>query len=172
MVTTYVAGFLLLWDAGYQPRHRSTRRAALSAGWQAQRTRDDPSRAWAGRPAGPGSPAAPSWMASPPAEPAYPDQHPGGQLRRMLAGCALDDLIRIVPEIVQVIALSSVATMTTAWNDFRQANRDPRALCLGTGRWSEYFERANAGSYPEEDAVVIRLGQADDALWLITKGHP
>jgi hypothetical protein len=86
----------------------------------------------------------------------------------MLEGCALDDLARIMPEIVQVIARSSESTMTTAWNDFREAAWNARALRLGPRLWAEPTDRTNPGPYPDEDAVVIKLGQAREALWLIS----
>jgi hypothetical protein len=172
MVTTWFAGFLFLWNTGYQARHRSKRRAGAGAGRPAQSAWEVTSCAEAGRPAEPASPETGPWMASPTAEPDFLEELADGQLRRMLEGCALEDLTRIIPEIVQVIARSSADTMTTAWNDFREATRSAGALRLGAHHWPEFLDRANLGSYPEEDAVVIKLGEADDALWLITNGPP
>jgi hypothetical protein len=166
---TWSAGFLLLSDAGYQPRHRSKRRAGLGFGRLTQRTREDASCARVGRPAGPGEPVSPSWLASPPAEPAFPHQLERGQLGQMLEGCAVDDLTRIIPQLVQVVAHSSAQTMTTAWNDFRQATRHDGPLGL-EDHDCPFLHPAKPGSYPEEDAVVIKVGQANDVWWLITNG--
>lgn len=112
-----------------------------------------------------------TWLASPPAEPAFPDQLARGQLRRMLESCAVDDLTGIIPQIVQVVAHSSAETMTTAWNDFREATKNARALGL-EGHDCPFLHPANSGSYPEEDAVVIKIGHANNVWWLITNGFP
>jgi hypothetical protein len=144
MVVTSIASFLLLWDAGYQPRHRSRR----GIGRLAWRERRDPFSTRVSPPAEPEWPEETLWMASPPAEPEFVDQFEWDHLRSVLEGCPLDDLTRIIPEIVQVIVHSSANTMTTAWNDFREAD------------WNN----------PEEDAVVIRLGRAQEPWWLITNG--
>jgi hypothetical protein len=171
MLMTWSAGFLLLSDTGYQPRHRSKRRAGLGLGRLTQRTREDASCARVSRPTGPREPVTTSWLASPPAQPAFPVQLERGQLRRMLEGCAVDDLTRIIPQIVQVVAHSSAKTMTTAWNDFREAPKNARPLGL-EGHDCPFLHPSNPGSYPEEDAVVIKIGQANDVWWLITNGLP
>jgi hypothetical protein len=141
-----VASFLLLWDNGYQPRHRSSREVGFGFGRLARRRREEPVSARVGRPAGLESPAEKFWMLSPPAEPELLARVQSDRLRGVIEGCALDDLTMIIPEIVQVIARSSANTVTTAWNDFREATRNN----------------------PEEDAVVIKLDLAHEALWLIT----
>lgn len=179
MVMTWLAGFLLLGGNGYEARHRSKRQAGAGIGRLGQRRREHPPDAagsyWPG--SGSGSPGEPSWMPSPSAAPEFPDQRAGNQLDRMLEGCALDDLARIIPEIVQVIARSSAETVTSAWNDFREATWNARALRLGPGLWADFMDPSpedpdpcpeKADPYPEEDAVVIKLGHARDALWLIT----
>jgi hypothetical protein len=171
MLMTWSAGFLLLSDAGYQPRHRSKRRAGLGLGRLTQRTREDASCARVSRPAWPREPQTTSWWSSPPAEPAFPYQLERGQLIRMLEACAVDDLTRIIPQIVQVVAHSSAQTMTTAWNDFREATKNARPLGL-EGHDCPFLHPANPGSYPQEDAVVIKVGQANDVWWLITNGLP
>jgi hypothetical protein len=171
MLMTWSAGFLLLSDAGYQPRHRSKRRAGLGLGRLTQRTREDASCARVSRPAGPREPRTASWLASPAAEPAFPYQLERGQLLRMLEACAVDDLTRIIPQIVQVVAHSSAETMTTAWNDFREATKGPRPLGL-EGHDCPFLHPANPGPYPQENAVVIKVGQANDVWWLITNGLP
>jgi hypothetical protein len=171
MLMTWSAGFLLLSDAGYQPRHRSKRRAGLGLGRLTQRTREDASCARVSRPAGPREPRTASWLASPAAEPAFPYQLERGQLLRMLEACAVDDLTRIIPQIVQVVAHSSAETMTTAWNDFREATKGPRSLGL-EGHDCPFLHPANPGPYPQENAVVIKVGQANDVWWLITNGLP
>jgi hypothetical protein len=169
MLMTWFAGFLLLSDPGYRPRHRSKRRAG--AGRLTQRIREDASCARISRPAGRGEPATASWLASPPAVADFPGQLACGQIRRMLLDCAVDDLTRIIPEIVQVVAHSSAGTMTAVWNDFRQAAENGRALGLD-GHDCPFLDRPAPGPYPEKDAVVIKIGQANDALWLIANGFP
>jgi hypothetical protein len=171
MLMTWSAGFMLLSDAGYQPRHRSKRRAGLGLGRLTQRTREDASCARVSRPARPREPRTASWLASLPAEPAFPYQLERGQLRRMLETCAVDDLTRIIPQIVQVVAHSSAETMTTAWNDFREATKNGQPLGLDDHD-CPFLHPANPGSYPQENAVVIKVGHANDVWWLITNGLP
>jgi hypothetical protein len=195
MLMTWSAGFLLLSDAGYQPRHRSKRRAGLGLGRLTQRTREDVPCARVSRPTRPREPETATWLASEPfsssrdrprtlgretggrkgfsptAEPAYPHQLERWQLSRMLEACAVDDLTRIIPQIVQVVAHSSAQTMTTAWNDFREATKTDRPLGLDSHD-CPFLHPANPGSYPQEDAVVIKIGQANDVWWLITNGLP
>jgi hypothetical protein len=137
---------MIVWDTGYEPRHRSKREIGI--GRLARRQRTDPFSIRVSPPAEPGWPTQTVWMPSPPAEPEFPDRLESDRLRRVLEGCPLDELSRVIPEIVQVIAHSSASTMTTAWNDFREATRNN----------------------PQEDAVVIRLGRAHDPWWLITNG--
>jgi hypothetical protein len=144
MVVTSLASFLLLWATGYEPRHRSKREIGI--GRLARRQRRDIFGAGVSGTDGPGWPAETSWFPSPPPEPWFPDRLESEQLRRALEGCPLDELTRIIPEIAQVIVHSSAYTTTSAWNDFRAATRNN----------------------PQEDAVVIRLGPAHEALWLIT----
>jgi hypothetical protein len=182
MVTTWFAGFLLLWDAGYEPRHRSKRQVGAGIGRLAQRKRECPGSAEAGQRLGSGLPDDGPWMSSPAADPEFGDQLASNRLHRMLEGCALDDIAQIIPEMVQVIARSSAETMTSAWNDFREAAWNARALRVGPRLWAEPFDEGHltpcseeahpyleeTDPYPEEDAVVIKFGQARDALWLIT----
>ena len=138
---------MMVWDTGYEPRHRHSKRE-IGIGRLARRQRKDIFRTRVSPPAEPGWPTETIWMPSPLAEPEFPDRLESDRLRRVLEGCPLDELSRVIPEIVQVIAHSSASTMTTAWNDFREAARDN----------------------PQEDAVVIRLGRAHDPWWLITNG--
>jgi hypothetical protein len=177
MITMLPSGFLLLWDTGYEARHRSRRQASPGVGRLGQRRREYPFGAAAGWRSRPGSPVETSWMPSPLAAPEFPDRPEGNQLHRMLQDCALDDLAGIIPEIVEVIARSSAGTMTSAWNDFREAAWNARALRIGPGLWAEELDPCledpdpypdEVDPYPEEDAVVIKVGQAPDALWLIT----
>ena len=175
---TWLAGFLLLGDAGYEARHRSKRQAGPGIGRLGQHRPEYPSAATDYYQPGPDSPAAVSWMPSPPAAPEFPDLLSSNELHRMLEGCALDDLARIIPEIVQVIVGSSADTETSAWNDFREAAWNARALRVGPGLWAEPLDpedpedpdpyEEELDPYPEEDAVVIKVGQAPDVLWLIT----
>jgi hypothetical protein len=172
---TWLSGFLLLGDAGYEARHRSKRQAGPGIGRLGHRPEysygpaADDYQSW------PGSPAGVPWEPRPGAAPELPDLLASDQLHRVLEGFALDDLARIIPEIVQVIVGSSEDTMTSAWNDFREAAWNARALRVGPGLWAEPMDpeepdpdEEDADPYPEEDAVVIKVGQAPDALWLIT----
>ena len=172
---TWLSGFLLLGDAGYEARHRSKRQAGPGIGRLGHRPEyssgaaaDDYESFW-------GPPVTVPWMPSPRAAPESPERVAGDQLHRVLEDCALDDLARIIPEIVQVIVGSSADTVTSAWNDFREAAWNARALRVGPGLWAEPMDpedpdpyEEDEDSYPEEDAVVIKVGQAPDALWLIT----
>jgi len=169
MVMTLCAGFLLA-DTAYQPRHRSKRRNGLGLGGLPLRRREDLSGARIGRPPGPRLAMDDAWMPSPPEDSYIVDELAGGQLRRLLEGCALDELARIIPEIVQVIVHSSASTATTGWNQFQEATWNARALGLGSHRWLESYDRRNLGPYPDEHAVVIKLGRAHEALWVITNG--
>jgi hypothetical protein len=175
MVMTWLAGFLLLGDAGYEARHRSKRQAGSGIGRLGQHRPEYPSGATASYQPWPDSPAAVPWMPSPPAAPEFADLLASNELHRLLEGCALDDLARIIPEIVQVIVGSSADAVTSAWNDFREAAWNARALRVGPGLWAEPLDPEDLGPYeeepdpfPEEDAVVIKVGQAPDVLWLIT----
>jgi len=172
---TWLSGFLLLGDAGYEARHRSKRQAGPGIGRLGYHRTEYSSAAEADDyESGLGPPLAVPWP-SPPAAPEFRDRLANYQLHRVLEGCGIDDLARIIPEIVQVIVGSSADTMTSAWNDFREAAWNARALRVGPGLWAEPMDpedpdpyEEDADSYPEEDAVVIKVGQAQDALWLIT----
>jgi hypothetical protein len=85
-----------------------------------------------------------------------------------------DNLTNPVPELVSLVAHSShtSATLAGAWTEFQQATRDAYALRVGRRVWSEFFRPQELGSYPEEEAVTIKLGVADDAWCLITSGKP
>jgi len=144
MVVTSFASFLLLWESGYQARHRSRRGIGRLAGRQLK----DPFDTSVSPAAEPEWPTETFWMPSPPVEPEVLDRLERDRLRRVLEGCPLDELYRLIPEIVQVIADSSANTMTTAWTEFRE------------DIWNN----------PQEDAVVIRLGRAHEPWWLITDG--
>jgi hypothetical protein len=146
MVMTSIASVLLVWASGYQPRHRCKRETGSGIGRLARRRRQENCfPASASRPVRQ-SRADSFWTLSPPAEPEFLARIERDRLRRVLEGCALDDLTGIIPEIVQVIVHSSANPMTTAWNDFREASRNN----------------------PQEDAVVIELSRAHETLWLIT----
>jgi hypothetical protein len=187
MVVTSIASFLLLWGAGYQPRHR-TKRETGTGRLARRRREEDPLSTGADQPAEhrwptqtpwmPSPPAAARWTPSPPAtacwmpspstqpswrpslwaetswppgpttEPEFPDRFENDRLRDMLEDFPLDELTRIIPEIVQRVVHSSANTVMTAWDDFREAT------------WNNL----------QEDAVVIRLGRAHEAWWLITNG--
>jgi hypothetical protein len=171
-VTTWFAGLLLLWDTRYEPRHRSKRQAGHGIVRYGQRGRERPAGAGVGRPPWPGWATDLSSPRTPHAEPDFLGQLAREKLLRVVEDCALDDLTRIIPEIVQVIVHSPANTMTTAWHEFREATRNSRALRLGSHRWLDAFDSTNPGPYPGEDAVVLKLGQAHEPLWLITNGPP
>jgi hypothetical protein len=110
-----------------------------------------------------------------PASQGGPDLHEhltNDQLRHLLEGCALDDMARIVRPLVQVIAHSShsATTLASTWGEFRKSTRDAYALHVGDRRWSDFFRREELGSYPAEDAVELKLRQADHAWRLLTDG--
>jgi hypothetical protein len=163
MVTHWLAGFMML-SAGYQPRHRSTRRVREGAGepqryhggvaWPAETT-------WDAR-----------WSASPATVPDQLDRLTSLEIRRLLDDCALDDLDVALPDLVRAVAHWShtAATLSGAWDRFREATRDAYALHLGASRWQEFFQPEDLGCCPDEDALWIKLGQADYAWRLITTG--
>jgi hypothetical protein len=173
MVMTLLASFLLL-NVGYQPRHRSThqpraragRVGAIAGSWEQ-------STGTIARPAGSGSPDYAAWSFPAPAGPAgQPRQPTAAPLRRMLEGRALADVARILPELVNVIAHGSHtrATLARAWADFRVAVTDAHELDTGARRWWDFFSRDELGPCPDQDALEIKLGQADRAWRLITDG--
>jgi hypothetical protein len=95
-----------------------------------------------------------------------------GEIRRMLEGCALDDVSQIVPELVGLIAHSSHtrATLTSAWHEFADATRDAFALHIRLRDGSDCFGRAQFGTDNRADAVVAMMTYADEAWQLITRG--
>jgi hypothetical protein len=175
---------------GYQPRHRSTRQAA-DVEWLATETCDEPSFEWDYDPTDAGQWASPGPEADQlkyddqslqldepgPASQAGPYLHDhlsSDQLRHLLEGCALDDVARIVRPLVQIIAHSShtTTTLASAWGEFRKSTRDAYALHIGASRWSDFFRREDLGFYPAEDAVELKLREADHAWRMITTGMP
>lgn len=153
----------------YQPRHRSTRRAATDAEWLADRT--EPLPAWDDEQAV----RAPRPDESGPARQGEPDLHDhlsSDQLRHLLEGCALDDVARIVRPLVHIIAHSShtATTLAIAWGEFRRSTCDAYALHVGACRWSDFFRREELGFYPAADAVEMKLREADHAWRLLTTG--
>src|SRR5215469_1192559 len=186
-MTQWVPGRLF----GYQPRHRSTRQAA-DVEWLPAETWDEPTFEWDYDPRYSELQADPE----PPADrPTHDDQalavpDPSGtasrgesdlrdhlssdQLRHMLEGCALDDVARIVRPLVQIIAHSShtTTTLAIAWAEFRRSTRDAYALHIGASRWSDFFRREELGFYPAEDAVELKLREADNAWRFIITGLP
>jgi hypothetical protein len=173
---------------GYQPRHRSTRRVAADE-WLATNSWDEPLPAWNDEPTDAGQWADPEPQAdqqtqadqwpqpdlSGPAsqgESDLSDHLSSDQLRNLLEGCALDDMARIVRPLVQIIAHSShtATTLTSAWGEFRRSTRDAYALHVGACRWSDFFRREELGFYPAEDAVELKLREADHAWQLLTTG--
>jgi hypothetical protein len=173
MVMTRLTGFSL-WNIGYQPRHRSPRRDYADADWLAQWPGEDPSHAAADLLTETGSPADSSGLAGESAEPDnFLDQLTSGQLRRILEGCAINDVTKITPDLVQVIAHPSHngATLASAWREFQEATRDSYELHLGRRAWWEFFDSEDLGPFPEIEAVEIKLRDADEAWSLITNGR-
>lgn len=176
--------------SGYQPRHRSTRRVA-EIEWLATDGWDEPLSAWEDEPTDAGQWADPepqgdqlmqvdqtirpdeSGLASQ-GEPNLHDHLSTDQLRHLLEGCALDDVARIVRPLVQIIAHSShsATTLASAWGEFRRSTRDAYALHVGICRWSDFFRREELGFYPAEDAVEMKLREADHAWHMLTTGAP
>lgn len=152
---------------GYQPRHRSTRRAAADADWHDTDTWDEVQATQPGRQPGRYGPA--SRRRSD-----LHDHLSSDQLRHLLEGCALDDVARIVRPLVQIIAHSSHSgtTLAIAWAEFRRSTRDAYALHVGACRWSDFFRREELGVYPAEDAVEMKLREADHAWQLLITGVP
>ena len=164
-------------EAGYQPRHRSTRRG--------ENLIDQYDRSWqgylpelAGRPAYPGpvvqlNPVSETSEATgDQAGESFLDQLTVGEVRRILEGCALHDLSRAVPELVEHIAHSShtPATITKAWSEFEEATRDMYALHLRGDERSAAFRGAEQSRCPDQEMVAIVRNNADYAWQLITRG--
>jgi hypothetical protein len=185
-MTQWVPGRLF----GYQPRHRSTRQAA-DVEWLPAETWDEPTFEWNYDPRYAEQLADPEPQADQltqddqalrsdefgPARQGEPDLHDhmsSDQLRHLLEGCALDDVARIVRPLVQIIAHSShtATTLASAWGEFRRSTRDAYALHIGASRWSDFFRREELGFYPAEDAVELKLREADNAWRFITTGVP
>jgi hypothetical protein len=156
---------------GYRPRHRSTCRSDMSPELGRDNRPDGAADPW-------GPPARLAITAGPPAaggEVAHrrsfgrmtPDE-----IRHVLEGCALDDLSRVVPELVHLIAHSShtAMTLTVAWTEFEEATRAAYALHLRMRQWSDFFRQDQLGANPGGDAVAIKLSRADEAWQLITRG--
>ena len=156
----------------YRPRHRSARQNADSdfgmTGWQSR----PPRIHWDVAGAAPA--AGHAGIAYQPPEAASLDRLTIGELRRILEGCALDELGRVVPELIQLVAHSSHtrATLAEAWNDFEEATRDAYALQLRMRDWSEFFRHDELGAQPDDAAVAIKLTDADEAWRLIICGVP
>jgi len=169
MAVSWFSG-VLLPEHGYQPRHRSVRRPRNGVDGS-----DDP---WFGD-----SPELVSTLPGVNASPGTPefgvhnkgydlfDQVTFSEIRRVLEGCAIDDPTTVVPELVQLIAHSSHTpdTLAGAWSEFEEATRDVYALRLRMRDWSAFFE-LDQPDEPEDSALALMLGYADDAWQLITHG--
>lgn len=158
----------LLTEHGYHPRHRSGRRASNSDGCD-----DHP---WLGDSAEPEITAArvnASHLAPGPSadNTAYDalDQMTFSEIRRVLEGCAIDDPMSVVPELVQLIAHPShtPGTLEQAWSEFEEATRDVYALRLRMRDWSAFMKPGQ----PDDGALALMLSYADHAWQLITRGH-
>jgi hypothetical protein len=170
MGMTWLTGVLPL-ETGYQPRHRSTRRDELDVDRLEDSWHDplpEPENGLAD--AGPSSEMV-EVAEDLPAQ-CFLDQMTVGEVRRILEGCALHDVTRVVPELVQLIAHSShtPATITRAWSEFEEATRDVYALHLRIRNWSALFRRDELGACPYDDAAESVLSYADYAWRLITRG--
>jgi len=162
---------ILWWHFRYQPRHRSTRLSSSEADWLDMETWDESLPEWDGQPEDSVPQDDASWLPGQ-EEPELLDHLSSAQLRHLLEGCALDDMARIVRPLVQTIAHSShsAVTLATAWGEFRRSTRDAYALHVGACRWSDFFQREELGFYPAEDAVELKLQEADHAWQLLTHG--
>jgi hypothetical protein len=99
------------------------------------------------------------------------DQLTAGEVRRILEGCALHDLSRAVPELVQHIAHSShtPATITKAWSEFEEATRDMYALHV-RGDPSALVRGTEQNSGSDQEMVAILRSYSDYAWQMITRG--
>jgi len=170
MALSWFAG-VLVSDAGYQPRHRSTRRTGDSVD-QLDYTGQDDLPESESTPTEADPFAGPLVLDEDQESQDFLDQLTFGEIRRILEGCALDDPTKIVPELVQLIAHSAhtPATLTRAWREFEEATRDVYAIHLRSRDWSALFKRDEASSDPDEDATALMLSYAEDAWQLITRG--
>jgi hypothetical protein len=160
-------------NAGYQPRHRTPRRDYTETGWLALQALDDPPPDRYCEEIGPDLSAEEAWAEDDSEESDFLDQLTSGQIRRMLESSAINgDLTEAAPDLVQAIAHWShtSTTLTSAWHDFQEAVRDAYELHLSKRGWWEFFGRQDLGSCPQELAVDIKLGNADDAWCLIING--
>jgi hypothetical protein len=159
-------------ETAYQPRHRSTRQGGDGT------ARFDRDTWHSGSPGQPGRPtsarpwADPNEITDVALEPDFLDLLTIGEIRRMLEGCALEDVSQIVPELVGLIAHSShtPATLTSAWHEFAGATRDAFASHSRLRDGSDCFGRARFGTDHGADAAVAMMTFADEAWQLITRG--
>jgi hypothetical protein len=164
---------VLGWKAGYQPRHRSPRWGYTESAWLAQQELEDPLTEPNWSALGQDFSADEAWTDDDAADADFLDQLTSGQIRRMLENYAInDEQAGAVPDLVQTIAHSSHTdeTLTSAWDEFHEAVRDAHALHLSKRAWWEFFCRQDLGSCPQEEAVEIKLNDADDAWCLIMNG--
>src|SRR5262245_57873003 len=105
MGMTWFTGVLPL-DTGYQPRHRSTRRGELDIDRLEDNWREPLPEAESGPDGARPSSEMVEVTEDLPAQ-CFLDQMTVGEVRRILEGCALHDVTRVVPELVQLIAHSS-----------------------------------------------------------------
>lgn len=183
MGMTWLTGALPSEAGYYQPRHRSTRQGETQIDQHDPVLQDHlpelPGRPdLPGRPAGPG----PASRVSPLSETSeatddqtgecFLDQLTAGEVRRILEGCALHDLSRAVPELVQHIAHSShtPATISKAWSEFEEATRDLYALHLRGDDRSAVFRGTQQSLCPDQEMAAIVRDYADHAWQLITRG--
>jgi hypothetical protein len=161
-------------NAGYQPRHRSPRRDYKETDWLGLQALDDPPPDQYFGPTWPDLSAKDAWADDDDSEePDFLRQSTSGRVRRMLERSAINgDLTEALPDLVQTIAHSShtSATLASAWRDFQEAVRDAYALHLSRRAWWEFFSGRDLGSCPQELAVEIKLGHADDAWYMLMNG--
>jgi hypothetical protein len=158
-------------DTGYRPRHRSTRQGELDIDGLEDSWHDhlpEPESSFAD--AGPSSDIAE--VTEDRSAQCFLDQMTVGDVRRILEGCALQNVTRVVPELVQLIAHSShtPATITRAWSEFEEATRDVYASHLRYRSWSAVVRRAELGACPHDEAAESVVSYADYAWQLITQG--
>jgi hypothetical protein len=170
MGMTWLTGALPV-ETGYQPRHRSTRRSELDIDRLGDGWHDPVPEPGSGHAVAEPSSEKVEVTEESPAQ-CFLDQMTVGEVRRILEGCALHDVTRVVPELVQLIAHSShtPATITRAWSEFEEATRDVYALHLRFRNWSALVRRDELGACPHEEEAESVLSYADYAWRLITRG--
>jgi hypothetical protein len=171
MMTAASLAGVLLWQIGYRPRHRLGRLGHAAAWTEPVAAMDEPGASFHDAQAG----QEPAARASSPRRQHAPDllgRLTGEQLRQLLEGCALNDMAGVARQLVEVVGHSSHtgASLLTAWRAFRGSVRQAHELHMGARLWSEFFSRDDLGPHPSDEAVALKLREADHAWSQITNG--